>query len=124
MSITYTWEVTGLKVKNEVIDGVTYENAVCQTYWRKTGTDENGNAGSFSGATPFTLDPTDGSGPFIAYDDLTEADIITWIKAVVVGDYENHVNARIQEQIDQIVNPVTEPTLPWVTEDPADEPAE
>ncbi len=116
MAITYNWEVTGVKVKNEVIDGVTYENAVCQTYWKKIGTDENGNTGSFNGATPFTLNPNDDSGPFIAYQDLTEADILGWIKSVVVGHYEDHVNACIQKQIDEAVNPITEPSLPWVTE--------
>ena len=62
MAITYTWEVTSLKVK-DVSD--TKANAVVQTYWKKIGTDENGNTGTFSGATPFTVDPTDNSGPFI-----------------------------------------------------------
>jgi len=123
MAITYTWKVTSLKVKNEVIDDVTYENSVCQTYWEKIGTDENGNVGSFHGATPFTLDPTDDSGPFIAFEDLTEADILGWIQGVVVDSYEEHVNAQIQKQIDQKVNPITEPALPWViTEEAAVEP--
>ena len=50
MSISYTWKVTSLKVRNEG----QYENAVVQTYWTKTGVDEDGNRGTFSGATPFT----------------------------------------------------------------------
>lgn len=119
MAITYTWEVTGLKVK-DVSD--TKPSAVVQTYWKKIGTDENGNTGYFSGATPFTVDPTDDSGPFIAFEDLTEQDVIDWIKSVVTGGYEEHVNEKIQEQIDQIVNPISEPQLPWkpVEEQPVD----
>ena len=110
MAITYTWKVTGLKVKNL---SENKENAVVQTYWEKIGTDENGNEGKFSGATPFTPNPTDTSGPFIPFDQLTEENVLTWIKSIVVGDYERHVNEKIQEQIDSKINPVTEPSLPW-----------
>jgi len=113
MAITYTWEVSSLKVK-DVSDA--RPNAVVQTYWKKIGTDENGNSGTFSGATPFTLDPNDDSGPFIAFEDLTEEDVLNWIKTVVVGNYEQHVNEKIQEQIDQKISPVSEKTLPWAPE--------
>lgn len=112
MAITYTWAITSLKVKN-VGDK---SNAVVQTYWKKTGTDENGNEGSFSGATPFTVDPTDDSGPFIPFDQLTEADVLAWIQSVVVNDYEQHVNEQIQKQIDDKINPVEEKPLPWAFE--------
>ena len=118
MAITYTWKVTSLKVKN-VSD--VKQNAVVQTYWQKIGTDESGNEGTFSGATPFTVDPTDDSGPFIPFDQLTEADVISWIQSIVVGGYEEHVNAQIQKQIDEKISPITEPTLPWAP--PAETPA-
>ena len=68
MTMTYTWKITGLKTR-DIIDK---PSAVVQTYWTKTGTDENGNQGTFIGATPFTVDPTDESGPFIPFDQLTE----------------------------------------------------
>lgn len=110
MAITYTWKITGLKVKNLTDDK---QNAVVQTYWEKIGTDENGNEGKFSGATPFTPDPTDNSGPFIPFEELTEEDVLTWIKSIVVGQYEQHVNEKIKEQIDLKINPIIEPTLPW-----------
>jgi hypothetical protein len=51
--------------------------------------------------------------PFVAFADLTEADVLGWIQGVVVDDYEVHVNGVIQQQIDAIVTPVTEPDLPW-----------
>ncbi len=51
MAIEYTWAVTPLKQKPKGEN----ENAVVQTYWTKTGTDEDGNEGSFSGATPFSF---------------------------------------------------------------------
>lgn len=115
MALTYTWKITGLKTKD--FDGK--PSAVVQTYWTKTGTDADGNEGTFTGATPFTVDPTDTSGPFIEFSQLTEQDIIDWIKTVVVSDYERHVNDKIQEQIDGKINPVVEAKLPWVpTEEP------
>lgn len=112
MAITYTWKITSLKVKN-ISD--TMPNAVVQTNWQKIGTDENGNQGIFSGATPFTRDPTDESGPFIAFEELTEEDVINWIKTVVVGQYEQHVNEQIQRQISEKLNPTSEPPLPWAS---------
>ena len=66
MAITYTWAVTGLKKKTEGSN----TDAVVQTYWTKTGTDDNDNVGVFSGATPFTSADAD---PFVAFADLTEA---------------------------------------------------
>lgn len=119
MAITYRWEVTGLKVKDEGAN----KNAVVQTYWKKYGTDESGNEGVFVGATPFTSANVP-SGQFVPFDQLTEEMVINWIKSVVVGDYEAHVNGKILDQIDQKVNVVTEMSLPWApsTEDELTEP--
>lgn len=112
--ITYTWKITGLKTKD--VD-TTHPSAVVQTYWQKIGTDENGNQGTFSGATPFTVDPSDDSGPFKPFSELTESDIIAWIQTVVVGGYEEHVNGKIAEQIEQKITPVVDAKLPWATEE-------
>lgn len=126
--ITYTWKLTSLKRK----DTSTLNNIVVQTYWKKIGTDENGNVGEFSGATPFDLATVDPDN-FVSYEELTEEMILGWIQSVVVGDYERHVNEKIQNQIDEQVSPVTEVTsgsFPWSTPDesitpvpPTEEPA-
>ena len=108
MAITYTWEVTGVKVKNEG----DHTDAVVQTYWKKIGTDENGNVGSFSGATPFSAADV-AAEDFVAFNDLTQDIVLGWIQAEVVDGYEEHVNGKIQEQIDEQVTPITEPELPW-----------
>ena len=109
MTISYTWKVTGVKTKTE--DGNT--SAVVQTYWTKTGKDENNNEGTFSGATPFSsLSMPEGS-TFVPFEQLTEATVLGWIQGVVVGGYEEHVNAQIAKQIQDKITPVTEPGLPW-----------
>jgi hypothetical protein len=110
MAITYTWKITGLKTKDVSDDKPA---AVVQTYWQKIGTDEDGNEGTFSGATPFTVDPTDESGPFIPFEDLTEEDVLDWIKTVVVGGYADHVNGQIAKQIEEKISPVVDNRLPW-----------
>lgn len=108
MELIYTWQVTGLKIRNEL-----RPETVVQTFWEKIGTDVNGVTGTFTGATPFTVDPTDDSGPFIPFEELTEEDVIEWIKAIVVGDYEQHVNSQIEKQILNKITPSTEAPLPW-----------
>ena len=129
MAITYTWEITSLKTKNETLgDGVVLPNAVCQTYWKKIGTDENGNEGTFSGATPFSAANLTEEN-FKQFDTLTEEIVLGWIQAIVVGGYEEHVNGQIQKQIDEKVTPIVESAMPWapvVEAEPApvEEPAE
>lgn len=124
MAITYTWKVTGVKTKNQVNEeGETLQDAVVQTYWQKTGTDENGNDGSFSGATPFTAANVS-QGSFVPFASLTEEIVLGWIQSVVSGDYEEHVNGKIAKQIDEKVNEVSESSLPWATEPVLETPPE
>jgi len=112
--MNYTWQLTSLKRKNTS----ELNNVVVQTYWKKIGTDENGNTGEFSGATPFDLSSVDPTN-FTSYEDLTEEAVLGWIQSVVVGDYERHVNEKIAEQIEAIVSPVVSVTggFPWQPED-------
>ena len=108
--MNYTWQLTSLKRK----DIGELNNVVVQTYWKKIGTDENGNTGEFSGATPFNLNNMD-PNTFISYENLTEEMVLGWIQSVVVGDYENHVNAQIAKQIQDKISPIIEVTdgFPW-----------
>ena len=109
MSITYTWKIKSVKVRNEGSNC----DAIVQTYWEKTGTDALGNSGTFNGATPFTSVNVP-EGQFVPYSDLTEEVVLDWIKSVVVDQYEQHVNEQIQKQIDEIVTPIVEKdSLPW-----------
>ena len=122
--MNYTWKLD--RIKRKTTSDVT--NAIVQTYWTKTGTDDAGNEGTFSGATPFPLETVDADN-FIAYDQLTADIVLGWIKDVVVGDYEAHVNAQIAKEIDAKVSPEAEDNeadFPWTTETETEteEPAE
>ena len=116
------WEVTGLKTKNETNgDGVVLPNAVCQTYWKVSYTDSDGNEGSFAGATPFSAANLS-EEEFAQFDTLTEELVLGWIKAIVVNDYLDHVKGRIQYQIDE--QSVSEATMPWAPVESEETPAE
>jgi len=108
--MNYTWKLKSLRRK----DTQNLQNIIVQTYWEKIGTDENGNSGTFPGATPFELNTVDPEN-FVSYEDLTEEIILSWIQGVVVGGYEEHVNQQIANQISDKVSPVTEVTsgFPW-----------
>lgn len=113
MSINYTWKVNSIKVRDEVnSSGETLQNAVCQTYWMKKGVDANGNEGIFNGATPFTAVNVPAE-LFVPFDQLTEEVVLSWIRAVVVGPYEQHVNDMITKQISD--KTAVESALPWVS---------
>ena len=108
MSLTYTWAITGMKTNEN--------DAVVQTYWKKTGTDANGNVGVFSGATPFKV--AEGQD-LVPLEQLTETQVLDWIKSVVATDYETHVNSQIQKDLDRNKSVVKEIKLPWAPEEPA-----
>lgn len=110
MSMTYTWSVVGLVKKNEP----SHPNTIVNVRWKKTGTDSDGNVGYFEGATPFVLEPSQDN--FIPYEELTEEILLSWVQPVVINDYEEHVNGRIQDMIDQEVlesGTIEEIDLPW-----------
>ena len=113
--LTYTWSITSIKTKTEG----TNVNAVVQTYWKKTGKDSADHEGTFSGATPFTTTTMPSGAIFVPFDQLTEEIVLGWVKAVVVGGYEEHVNSQIAKQIDEKINTVTEAAMPWAPETPA-----
>ena len=125
MALTYTWKVTGLKKRDQVnSEGETLAGAIVQTYWECKGTDENGNVGTFSGATPFTAVDVP-AGSFVAFESLTEEAVLSWIKAVVENDptYKAHIDERIVDQID--ASNTVDATMPWAEEEvtPTPDPA-
>jgi len=115
MALTYTWKIKSLKKQDD--PSVELNDIIVQTYWECTGTDASGNSGTFSGATPFEPDQVDPDN-FTSYEDLTEDQVLSWIKAVVNGNagYKAHIDEQIQKQIDAIVRPMVEVSndaLPW-----------
>jgi len=113
MAFTYKWEITGVKctdVTNH--EGTVLRNSVCQTYWKLTGTDENGDEGFFSGATPFCAKNCC-EEDFCEFESLAEADVLGWVQNIVNNDqsYKEHIDAQIRKMIEN--EKIVEPAMPW-----------
>lgn len=115
MGLTYEWKLIGLKKQN----GPNLEDAVVGTTWKLTGTDTDGNVGTFSGATPFSIN-TISTSSFTAYNELTEAQVLGWIKNHVSGsgpsNYWGHITEVIEKEINSkkwVKVEVPEVDLPW-----------
>lgn len=107
MAITYNWHIAQLDCYPEH-EGNT--DVVFTVHWRMDGTDGEHTAGVY-GSVGLTLDP---EADFTPYADLTEMQVIGWVKDALgeeqVAGYEENVAA----QIDALVNPpVVTPALPW-----------
>mgnify|MGYP000197195192 FL=1 len=98
MGLTYEWKLTGLRKQNSEH----LSDAVVGTNWKLTGTDEDGNVGTFNGATPFNIS-TVNTASFIEYSSLTEEQVLGWVKNHVSGsgptNYMDHINGVILKEI-------------------------
>lgn len=115
MGYTYEWSVTG--IKKATSDSI--NDAVIGTRWKVICTDTDGNTGEFSGATPFDLKTID-TDSFIEYGDLTETQVLGWIKNTVSGssstNYWEHIQGQLDKQITKSKLSLVEvetSDLPW-----------
>ena len=115
MELTYEWKLTGLK-KQDTAD---LSDLVIGTRWELKGTNEGGVFGTFSGATPLDIPDADEPG-YIAYADLTETQVLGWVKNIVsesaATQYMDHINEQIEKQISEktyTLLEVQENDLPW-----------
>jgi hypothetical protein len=102
MAITYTWSVTNLLTWDTDV----CQNAVHEAAWKVTA-DDGTNTSEVTGSTAFA-DPT---GAYIDYADLTETDIIAWIKNTLgplrVAESENAAASGLS------TNSYVDKPLPW-----------
>ena len=80
---------------------------VVVAHWRATEVDGDFSASSY-GTVGFTPDPS--ASGFIAYDSLTEADVIGWVQAEVDQDA---IEASLAAKIEADKNPTQAAGVPW-----------
>ena len=95
-----TWTISTLE--RELSDG-----GVIVAHWRATAVDGDFSASSY-GTVGFTPDPS--ASGFIAYDSLTEADVIGWVQAEVDQDA---IEASLAAKIEADKNPTQAAGVPW-----------
>ena len=107
MPITNTWSVVQMDAYPE-LDGET--DVVFTVHWTLNGTDGTYN-GSVYGSAGLTLDP---EATYVPYTDLTEAQVIGWVKDALGEESVTGYEANVAQQIaDQQDPPVVTPQLPW-----------
>ena len=95
--MTITWTI-------EQLDRQTSDGLVTTAHWRVDAVDGKHSAGSY-GTVGFERGAT-----FTAYDSLTEAQVIAWVKDKLdVAEIET----GLQTQINAQKNPVTATGVPW-----------
>ena len=109
---TFTWVISTLErdLLPEDMNG-----AVVVAHWRCNAEQTEGtvddavtyHATSY-GTCGFTPDPT--ASDYIAYDDLTEADVVGWCQSELDQDA---IEASLQANIDGQITPTTGTGVPW-----------
>ena len=82
----------------------TVDDTVITAHWSASLTDGDYSASSY-GSQSFTRDEE--SPDFIAFDDLTEADVVGWLTL------DEGLEANLQAQIDEQKTPTTVNGTPW-----------
>jgi len=111
MATTFTWSIIQLNVYPE-IDGK--QNFVSSAEWQLTGDD--GKNTSFTSAL-FGYKPEDVTS-FTPYNELTQDQVLGWVKDRLGADGIAHFKSVVQKQLDDMQVPDIQPTpepLPWAT---------
>jgi hypothetical protein len=106
MAITYSYQIKQLEMAPS-LDGLS--SVVTRVRFDYNGVDsESGFSGSFTGACPV---PSPNSGSFTPLNELTETEVIEWVK---VAHPTDHMKTQIQKQIQYQINPNYQNVpLPW-----------
>ena len=105
MAITYSYKIDQLR-KVDSLNGLS--DVIVHVRFTYIGEDEDGNTGEFKGAVPMP-EPT--KGAFTKLADLTEEEVIEWVK---VHHPVEHMQDMIAQQIKAKKVVESDIDLPWV----------
>ena len=107
MAVVNTWSVVQLDAYPEA-EG--QSDVVFCVHWRLDGVDGE-HAGGAYGSVGLTLDA---DALFAPYADLTEAQVIGWVKDALGEEAVAAAEASVAKQIEDQANPpIVHPELPW-----------
>tara|TARA_B110000211_G_scaffold13863_1_gene14413 strand:- start:1033 stop:1359 length:327 start_codon:yes stop_codon:yes gene_type:complete len=95
----------------------TTNNGITSAHWTALDSEDVGSdpvvthSGSSYGSCSLTPDHT--SSDFIAYESLTEADVVAWVKAILGSDMVTETEAAVAAQIADSKAPVVAHGVPW-----------
>ena len=105
--IEYTWNIVQMDAYPQYA-GTT--DVVFNVHWTMTGTD-----GTYTGYVYGSVGIThDADEPFVPYAQLTEEQVVGWVKAALGEEQVLQYEANVLQQIEDKKNPkVITPELPW-----------
>ena len=107
--ITNTWNIVQMDTYPEY-DG--QPNVVFTIHWNLLGTNGT-HQGSVYGSTGLTLNK---DAAFISYDDLTQDQVIGWVKSALGEEQVTAYEKSVTDQINEQMTPkVIAPPLPWIS---------
>jgi hypothetical protein len=107
MTVNQNWIVTQLDAYPEFAGT---EDVVFSVHWRLNGTDGAHEASTY-GSVVLNLDA---ESSFTPYEDLTQEQVVGWVKDALGEEQVAQQEAFVAKQIaDQINPPVVSPPLPW-----------
>jgi hypothetical protein len=107
--ITYNWNVVKMEAYPEK-DGLT--DVVFHVHWTLTGID-----GAYEGNTYGSVNiALDESVTYTPYNELTQEQVIGWVKEILGEEQVASLEANVATQIQNQINPpVVTPPLPWAS---------
>lgn len=106
---TYTWQIGGLRTAEEP-----QSKYVVEVVWTITGVYGRYQVG-LGGRTTLDATPTE---PFVAYENLTEDEVIVWLKntlgAEAIAEFESQILAKISANQQPATKVLTDRIPPWM----------
>ena len=93
-----TWNITNMEYTNDSDKGVVH------AAWSASDSDGD-HTGTVSGMESYT--PDSSASGYIAYDSLTNAKVVSWVKATLGSDEVTRVGEKIAAQIAESKTPST-----------------
>ena len=100
MAATFTWTIP-------TVERVLADGGITVAHWRCDAVEDTYSAGSY-GTGGLTYDAS--ASDFIAYDSVTEANVITWVQTHVS---KSDTESALQAEVDALKTPTTGSGVPW-----------
>jgi hypothetical protein len=119
---TYAWTINELYTENVTKDGTTYTDVIARLVATLTATSEVDSSIKDYTSWDIDLDTDNIGSDFIAYDSVTESEVISWLETRIGTDELNSVKQGMVQQITYSekvggaalkVDTDGNPTFPW-----------
>jgi hypothetical protein len=99
--VNYNWRVIKLGLNDQLNqDEVLLENAVVKVQWKLIAEDTDGVKATYLGTT--NLDASSVSAnQFVALNDVTSAQVISWVQAALAGAEQDRINNQLDAKLER-----------------------